>query len=873
MKRLARVRGLVNITAVVFSLLSFPVFSIAGTHPNFLLTDVVRQSLWAPDRVAEGPDGKIYVTEGYKNRVLIYNRKGSNIGMLQTDAPSAIAVDDSGRIYIGSSKRGVVEIYSADKTVGSLGSGDGEFLSVYDITVDGNIIYVVDGVANEVKIFNSDGSPAGMITEGLNMPRAAASANGEVYIINSPLMADPYRPASRIRGASIEVFDVSGTHLRTIGDFGTGQGQFKNPTDIFAGRDGRLYVSDAYHSVVLVYDTYGNYLGAIYDDKNPMYTTMSVVIGKDNRLIASSLNSAELMIFGVDNYTFLGASPSSLTFDAQVGKPAPSPQTVTVSNTGKGTLAYNIAASGSYLSADNVSGSVPGGSSVNISVAVDPAGLAEGGYMGALTITDNAGAGEVVNVVLNVHPGPSLRVSLSSLAFVHTVGDSNPVPQTVMVTLDNDLFNTSTWTAVTDTAWISVAPAQATGNTTTGMMVSVNASGLPAGVYSGSVVISAGGVSGAPAVVGVTLEVMASGKINVTTDTPEAAFAIDGPKNYSGSGNTWSVSNVPEGSYTITFKEVSGYRSPGSITKILTDGGIITFAGHYTRKESGEIVVSPVKGKRSGTLVKVYSSDGSMIYKFTPFDGYRGGITTAVADINGDGTNEIIAGLSGEGKPALVSVFDNAGNKLNEFEAFADAGDERMTAGDLDGDGSDEIIVSGAGNGAAVKVFRYAVDRIVDTGISFVPGRSLTAMAAGDLDGDGVKEIVTLDTGSVLQVWRVDINNRVQLDKEVYLGENNVRDLAVGDLDGDGIDDVLVATNSSIASVDVSGSGLTTLIRAKGINSLAIGDVNGDGDAEIVIGMRRGRVKVYSSDGMEISVIKTFRTKSGVRISLGELGY
>lgn len=77
------------------------------------------------------------------------------------------------------------------------------------------------------------------------------------------------------------------------------------------------------------------------------------------------------------------------------------------------------------------------------------------------------------------------------------------------------------------------------------------------------------------------------GTIIVTTNKPEATFKITGSVTYSGSGTYWSQSNVPVGTYTITYTALSGHISPPSETKTLRGGaligeGSIIFSGTYT---------------------------------------------------------------------------------------------------------------------------------------------------------------------------------------------------------------------------------------------------------------------------------------------------
>src|SRR5207249_11523113 len=87
---------------------------------------------------------------------------------------------------------------------------------------------------------------------------------------------------------------------------------------------------------------------------------------------------------------------------------------------------------------------------------------------------------------------------------------------------------------------------------------------------------------------------------------------------------------------------------------------------------------------------------------------FRGGVTVAAADVNGDGTDDIITGAGPGGGPH-VKVFDGAsGALLASFFAYDAAfhGGGFVAGGDVDGDGEAEIITGAVpGGGPHVKVF------------------------------------------------------------------------------------------------------------------------------------------------------------------------
>ena len=72
-----------------------------------------------------------------------------------------------------------------------------------------------------------------------------------------------------------------------------------------------------------------------------------------------------------------------------------------------------------------------------------------------------------------------------------------------------------------------------------------------------------------------------SGTIQVTTTVAAAAFTIRGPATYTGSGLSFTKTNAPAGTYTITYGVVPGYTTPVSETKSLSAGATLAFTGSY----------------------------------------------------------------------------------------------------------------------------------------------------------------------------------------------------------------------------------------------------------------------------------------------------
>lgn len=73
----------------------------------------------------------------------------------------------------------------------------------------------------------------------------------------------------------------------------------------------------------------------------------------------------------------------------------------------------------------------------------------------------------------------------------------------------------------------------------------------------------------------------ASGTIDVTTNLPTATFTIAGPATYTGGGTSFTQTNAPVGTYTVTFNTPAGYAVQQPSPQALSAGTIITFTGNY----------------------------------------------------------------------------------------------------------------------------------------------------------------------------------------------------------------------------------------------------------------------------------------------------
>ena len=106
------------ILIVSISLLVCAASPAQAQMPVYVALDPITAMIDAPTAVALDNYGNVYVTESNKDRLLIFSQSGNYLDMITgLDEPISVAVDDDGRIFIGNKKSGNVEVYNDDLTL------------------------------------------------------------------------------------------------------------------------------------------------------------------------------------------------------------------------------------------------------------------------------------------------------------------------------------------------------------------------------------------------------------------------------------------------------------------------------------------------------------------------------------------------------------------------------------------------------------------------------------------------------------------------------------------------------------------------------------------------------------------------------------
>lgn len=419
-----------GLAAVTFLLIIWYVhISQAAGMPVYSRLQPVSSDVNAPTAVALDSNGNIYVAESVNKRVRIYSQSGRLKETLQGfNSPISVAADGSGRVYVGDKTGGYVAVYDSDLNfLFKLGMGDGEFIQPNDIAIDGTgRIYVIDMGMHMVRMYNADGSYNGSIggpgsgtvptPDGkFNRPTSIeiSEATGEMSVLDHGLTYDSYR--ALVDGARIQKFNPDGSFKSSLSKYGMDMlsGQMFRPQHLTVDSQGRMYVTDTFYNVVLVYGDDGNaangntevYLGAVYDMDVPLRIPIGTTIGKNNKLYIASLTANRVDVFGIEPYTNMKVSPALISYtDGQCTVPAP--QSVDIVNNGTAVLNWTADTEESWITLSAASGSAPVSGVSSLSIGTDLSGLAAGHYSGTVRVSAASGDAEIVQVELTAAPVP-----------------------------------------------------------------------------------------------------------------------------------------------------------------------------------------------------------------------------------------------------------------------------------------------------------------------------------------------------------------------------------------------------------------------------------------------------------------------------------
>ncbi|MFO0847757.1 MAG: proprotein convertase P-domain-containing protein [Gemmataceae bacterium] len=231
------------------------------------------------------------------------------------------------------------------------------------------------------------------------------------------------------------------------------------------------------------------------------------------------------------------------------------------------------------------------------------------------------------------------------------------------------------------------------------------------------------------------------------------------------------------------------------------------------RQPGGVEFVAAVPGQGRPSDLRVFDPrTGQQVALYETFEAsFTGGSFISAGDINDDGTDDFVVSADVGGGPRVRVISGANGSVLADFLGIEDPnfrGGARTAVADMNGDGVDDLIVAaGFGGGPRVAIFDgrtvapgQTPQRLIGDFFAFEQSlRNGVYVAAGDINGDGKAELVagagpgggprvlTLDGASLMANRQVPVSDFFAGDTS---NRNGIR-VAVKDRDNDGFLDIV----------------------------------------------------------------------------------
>ena len=326
-------------------------------------------------------------------------------------------------------------------------------------------------------------------------------------------------------------------------------------------------------------------------------------------------------------------------------------------------------------------------------------------------------------------------------------------------------------------------------------------------------------------------EILSAFQVSSQSITSMKVGNFDGdtePDIVTGSEDTNVIASRADGTLIWNFSDPAGGILDLAVADLNGDGIDDVVAGVFAEFNQSGVV-------SNGTVYAINGTTGTQLWKFESSELHIGCVQTA--DLNGDGTRDVVAGSWGVGGfgEDRVYAFDGA-TGIHLWNATLTSAINGLGVGNLKGD-SDAEVVAVCGDG-----FVYALNG--ENGSLLWPFQDveswLNRPSISDFNGDGFGDVGT--SGSA--IFALDGPTGSQLWNNTAVAGRPSMTTEVADLNGDGTPDLIAGyyaepdaseTSSEIIAVDgLTGQILWTYnITNNQIYYLTTGDFNGDGIIDV----------------------------------------
>jgi len=373
------------------------------------------------------------------------------------------------------------------------------------------------------------------------------------------------------------------------------------------------------------------------------------------------------------NTPTISLSTTSLGFTGSQGGSNPGSQSVSINNTGGGTLSWSATTSptGSWLSISSGSGTAPS----SIMVSVNTASLTPGNYNGAVSISSSnaTNSPQIVNVSLSV-TGPNCSYSL------------NPTSQSFSVAASSGVIGVTTgsgcaWSATSSDSWVTFVSGSGTGSGTVLFNVASNPNSgsrtatiavqgqvfmiVQAGTGGGCAYsFSPGSASEGAGAVSDSFAVLTSSSCSWTATASDGWIII---------GDTGSASGIGSGTIAYHLLPNASPNSRMGVIGVQGAGFLITQAGGYSFSVSAsQLNFASVAGQNPASQSLVLSSTGtsSAVPWYANANTSSGGNWLSISPTSGTATSISVlvdtTGLGVGSYSGYLGIYTNDGSNISK---------------------------------------------------------------------------------------------------------------------------------------------------------------------------------------------------------------
>ena len=181
--------------------------------------------------------------------------------------PSGIAIHDSGDIYVACWNEDCIRVFDQGghekRTIGSIGSGDGQFNKPYGISIKGDVLYVADCGNNRIQKLTTGGQfllmfvKYGSVRKQFSCPVAVIVDQRDKVIV------------AEYFNNSVVILDKNGNWLLTINGNSLGNKGFKNPLGLALDPQGNIHVAAYGSNTIKVFTPERTYVRSYGDVNGP----------------------------------------------------------------------------------------------------------------------------------------------------------------------------------------------------------------------------------------------------------------------------------------------------------------------------------------------------------------------------------------------------------------------------------------------------------------------------------------------------------------------------------------------------------------------------------------------------------------------------